>query len=50
MANLFCSAKSGSDWTQGDLDVYSICVHIKDTATFFGILDLPQPLVNPEIL
>jgi hypothetical protein len=50
MANLFRSAKSGSDWTQGDLDSYNIHVKVKDTATFFGILDLPQPHVDPEIL
>jgi hypothetical protein len=50
MANLSRSAKSGSDWTQGDLDSYNIHVKVKDTATFFGILDLPQPHVDPEIL
>ena len=25
-------------------------MHVEDTATFFGIPDLPQPPVNPEIL
>ena len=47
---LFRSAKLGSDWTQGDLDVYNIHMHVEDTATFFGILDLPQLHVDPEIL
>jgi hypothetical protein len=50
MANLIRSAKSGSDWTQSDLDAYNIHVHVDDTATFFGIPDLPQPQVDPEIL
>lgn len=50
MASLICSAKSGSDWTRGDLDAYNIRVHVEDTATFFGIPDLPQPQVDPEIL
>ena len=50
MANLIRSAKSGSDWTRGDLDAYNIRVHVEDTATFFGIPDLPQPQVDPEIL
>jgi hypothetical protein len=50
MANLIRFAKSGSDWTRGDLDAYNIHVHVEDTATFFGIPDLPQPQVDPEIL
>jgi hypothetical protein len=50
MANLVRSAKSGSDWTRSDLDAYNILVHVEDTATFFGIPDLPQPQVDPEIL
>ncbi|KAF8321941.1 uncharacterized protein EI90DRAFT_2937936 [Cantharellus anzutake] len=50
MANLIRSAKSGSDWTQGDLDAYNIYVTPQDTATFFGILVLPEPRVPEEIL
>ena len=50
MANLIRSAKSGSDWTRGDLDAYNIHVHVEDTATFFGIACLPQSHVDPEIL
>ena len=50
MANLIHSAKSGSDWTQGDLDAYNIHMHVEDTATFFGIPCLPQPQVDLEIL
>jgi hypothetical protein len=50
MANLIRSAKSGSDWTRGDLDAFNISVCVEDTATFFGIPELPQPCVDPEIL
>lgn len=50
MANLIRSAKSGSDWTRGDLDTYNIYVQVEDTATFFGCPDLPQPHVDPELL
>lgn len=50
MANLIRSAKSGSDWTQGDLDAYNIHVTPQDTAAFFGIPVLPEPKIPPEIL
>ncbi|KAF8546111.1 hypothetical protein OG21DRAFT_1502060 [Imleria badia] len=50
MANLIRSAKSGNDWTRGDLDAYNIYVTPQDTATFFGIPALPEPHVPAEIL
>ena len=39
---MFCEIR---ERLRGDLDAYN-----EDTATFFGIPDLPQPPVNPEIL
>ncbi|KAK6967040.1 hypothetical protein R3P38DRAFT_2753981 [Favolaschia claudopus] len=51
MSQLIRSAKSGSDWTQNDLDSYRIRVEYLDVATFFQIPDLPQPTVrHPAIL
>jgi hypothetical protein len=51
MASLIRSAKSGSDWTRGDLDAYNIRVHVEGKySRLFGIPDLPQPQVDPEIL
>lgn len=37
MANLICSAKSGSDWTLNDLDSYHISLNQMDALPFFGL-------------
>ncbi|KAH9175792.1 hypothetical protein EDB89DRAFT_1944284 [Lactarius sanguifluus] len=50
MANLVCSAKSGSDWKYSDLDLYNIQIRNVHTQEFFGIPHLPAPAVNPVIL
>ncbi|KZT00684.1 uncharacterized protein LAESUDRAFT_687714 [Laetiporus sulphureus 93-53] len=50
MANLVRSAKSGSDWTDNDLDAYNIQIRFEDAATFFGTDNLPLPAVDEEIL
>ncbi|KAF9513464.1 hypothetical protein BS47DRAFT_1372544 [Hydnum rufescens UP504] len=50
MANLIRSAKSGSDWTLNELDSYHISLNQIDPLTFFGVPDLPQPLVDQELL
>jgi hypothetical protein len=43
-------AKSGSDWTSNELLAYNIRVVYEDAQTFFGIQQLPNPEVHPEIL
>ncbi|KZT20273.1 hypothetical protein NEOLEDRAFT_1165115 [Neolentinus lepideus HHB14362 ss-1] len=48
MANIIRSAKSGSDWTENDLEAYNIQVRLEDAATFFGKDNLP--LLAEEIL
>ncbi|KAF9519453.1 hypothetical protein BS47DRAFT_1288244 [Hydnum rufescens UP504] len=50
MANLIRSAKSGNDWTLNDLDSYHISLNQIDPLMFFGMPDLPQPLVDQELL
>ncbi|KAF9470903.1 hypothetical protein BDN70DRAFT_939343 [Pholiota conissans] len=50
MANLVRSAKSGSNWTQAELDAYNITVISQDAATFFGVPHLPQLHVSQELL
>ncbi|PBK61857.1 hypothetical protein ARMSODRAFT_861504, partial [Armillaria solidipes] len=50
MANLICSAKSSSDWTLNDLDSYHISLNQMDALPFFGLQELPQPSVDPELL
>ncbi|KAF9513411.1 hypothetical protein BS47DRAFT_1344198 [Hydnum rufescens UP504] len=50
MANLIRSAKSGSDWTLNELDSYHISLYQVDPLTFFGAPELPQPLVDQELL
>ncbi|KAH9034554.1 hypothetical protein EDB84DRAFT_1257865, partial [Lactarius hengduanensis] len=47
MTNLICSAKSGSNWTSGDLCAYNIQISTVDTQEFFGVPHLPAPTVNP---
>ncbi|KAG7085784.1 hypothetical protein E1B28_003325 [Marasmius oreades] len=48
--NIICSAKSGGDWTQNELDAFNIHVVVEDMATFFGSPNLPAPTVDPIIL
>lgn len=50
MAHLIRSAKSGSDWTLNDLESYNIHIQLQDALTFFGVQQLPSPLVDPELL
>jgi len=50
MATLIRSAKSGSDWTQAELDAYNITVISQDAATFFGVPNLPESHVDQELL
>ncbi|KAK7695589.1 hypothetical protein QCA50_000225 [Cerrena zonata] len=51
MANLIRSAKSGSDWTQTDLDAYHIEFFPEEPGVFFGInLAFTPPLVDKELL
>lgn len=49
-ASIRRSAKSGSDWTQAELDAYNITIVSEDAATFFGLPVLPQPHVDQELL
>ncbi|KZT04744.1 uncharacterized protein LAESUDRAFT_657346 [Laetiporus sulphureus 93-53] len=50
MANLIRYAKSGSDWTQNDLDAYNINVRLENATAFFGVEDLPPPSIDQEVL
>lgn len=50
MANFIRSTKSGSDWTLNDLDSYHISLDQVDILPFFGLQELPQPAVDPELL
>jgi len=44
------TAKSGSHWTQNELDAYDITFNFKYSATFFGINELPAPAAEAEIM
>jgi hypothetical protein len=50
MANILLSAKSGSDWSDNELTTFNIQVDSVDSATFFNMGQLPDPLVSPVIL
>ncbi|TFK90154.1 hypothetical protein K466DRAFT_402433 [Polyporus arcularius HHB13444] len=50
MSTIKRSPKSGNDWTPTDLFAYNIHVVYQDSASFFGITDLPHPQVDDEIL
>jgi hypothetical protein len=50
MADIIRSAKSGSDWTRNDLDSYHITIHQVDHLLFFGLQELPQPVIDQELL
>ena len=50
MSNILLSVKSGSDWTDNELDALNIQVNSVEAATFFNMAQLPDPLVSPVIL
>ena len=50
MAYLIRNPKSGSDWTQNELDAYNIEVQKMDIFSFFGIQVLPEPECHPHFL
>ena len=50
MTNLLRSAKSGSDWTENDLDAYNIQVELQDAAPFFQVDLMSSPSVDEETL
>ncbi|KAJ7079721.1 hypothetical protein B0H15DRAFT_804287 [Mycena belliarum] len=50
MANIIRSAKSGSDWTHNETDAYNIHLSFQDATTFFGVAQLPAPMIDNEIL
>ena len=50
MSQLIRSAKSASDWTMNELGAYNITVIYQDAATFFERPDLPQPIINTDVL
>jgi hypothetical protein len=50
MADIARLPRSGNDWTSIDLRAYNIRVVHQDSATFFGIPNLPSPHVDNEIL
>lgn len=50
MANIARTPKCGNDWTPNDLLAYNIRVIYQDSATFFGVPELPQPDVDDEVL
>ncbi len=49
-ANLRRSSKSANDWHQYDLSAYNIRVVYQNSATFFGVQDLPHPEIDNDIL
>ena len=50
MVNLVRSAKSGSEWTELDLEAYNIIIQFQDATTFLGEDPLPPPAVDQELL
>ncbi|KAL6306112.1 hypothetical protein BKA93DRAFT_816502 [Sparassis latifolia] len=50
MADITRSAKSGSDWTQNELQAYHIQVVEQDATVFLGVPALPLPSVPQEVL
>ena len=50
MANIIRLPKSGSEWTQNELDAYNIRISFQNAATFFNTPVLPQPAVSEEVL
>ncbi|KAF9024641.1 hypothetical protein BDZ89DRAFT_1068897, partial [Hymenopellis radicata] len=43
-------AKPGSHWTLNDLESYNIHLEQQSALTFFGVQQLPEPAVDPELL
>ncbi|KXN87219.1 hypothetical protein AN958_08609 [Leucoagaricus sp. SymC.cos] len=50
MATLIRSAKSGSNWILNDLESYHIILDQVSPLLFFNLQELPQPLVDKELL
>ncbi|KAI0770725.1 hypothetical protein C8Q74DRAFT_1277265 [Fomes fomentarius] len=50
MANLIRSAKSGSEWSENDSEVYNIDIQLKDTPTFYVVNNLPPSVQDQEVL
>jgi hypothetical protein len=50
MAKIIRSAKSGGDWTHNETDSYNIHLSFQDATTFFGVAQLPAPMIDNEIL
>ncbi|KAJ3511791.1 hypothetical protein NLJ89_g3891 [Agrocybe chaxingu] len=50
MVNGIRSAKSGTKWTDNDLDAYNIKITFQDAQTFFGETPLPAPSVDSDVL
>ncbi|KAK7059326.1 hypothetical protein R3P38DRAFT_2679091 [Favolaschia claudopus] len=50
MASIIRSAKSGSDWTENELDAYNIHVVYQNAPTFFQVPTLPSATVHHDIL
>jgi hypothetical protein len=50
MANSQRPAHMGRNWTFNELNAYNIRITTVDTNTFFGISELPAPVVSPIIL
>jgi hypothetical protein len=50
MAYLIRNPKSGSDWTQNELDAYNVDIQEVDIQHFFGISSLPDPECHPDFL
>ncbi|KAF8909534.1 hypothetical protein CPB85DRAFT_1165744, partial [Mucidula mucida] len=43
-------AKTGTYWTENDLQSYNIHLQQQDALMFFGVEQLPEPAVDPELL
>ena len=50
MANIIRSAKSGGDWTHFDIVAHNIRLSYENATTFFGVAQLPAPIIDNEIL
>ncbi|KAJ7176643.1 hypothetical protein C8R46DRAFT_890208 [Mycena filopes] len=50
MANINRRTKSGGEWTRNELKAYNIHLSFEDAATFFGVAQLPAPMIDNEIL
>jgi hypothetical protein len=50
MPKLIRTAKSGSDWTQNELDAYRVVFKFVNAQEFCGVAELPQPTINSKLL